>query len=165
MSYEIPFGEKRICYSPKVFYGNRHYLYARAARQDEIGAYRNLALNVCDSQGKKQGDRIKIPILSPVSRKPLTLSAPPVHTPLSGSTPETTATGKQAAAGSIWNADLGNGNYRNPILYADYSDPDAIRVGDDYFMVANGQGSIQPAPGLMFTGFDHFPKGSVAVLM
>lgn len=27
----------------------------------------------------------------------------------------------------MWLADLGNGNYRNPILYADYSDPDAIR--------------------------------------
>lgn len=37
----------------------------------------------------------------------------------------------------VWNADLGDGTYRNPILYADYSDPDAIRVGDDYFMVAS----------------------------
>lgn len=33
----------------------------------------------------------------------------------------------------MWLADLKNGNYRNPVLYADYSDPDAIRVGDDYF--------------------------------
>ena len=32
----------------------------------------------------------------------------------------------------MWQADLGNGKYRNPILYADYSDPDAIRVGEDY---------------------------------
>ncbi len=55
------------------------------------------------------------------------------------------ATGKRAVAGSVWNADLGNGNYRNPILYADYSDPDAIRVGDDYFMVAS---SFCNAPGL-----------------
>lgn len=37
----------------------------------------------------------------------------------------------------MWLADLNNGNYRNPILYADYSDPDAIRVGDDYFMIAS----------------------------
>lgn len=36
-----------------------------------------------------------------------------------------------------WAADLGNGNYRNPILYTDYSDPDAVRVGDDFFMVAS----------------------------
>ncbi len=55
------------------------------------------------------------------------------------------ATGKRAVAGSVWNGDLGNGNYRNPILYADYSDPDAIRVGDDYFMVAS---SFCNAPGL-----------------
>lgn len=27
--------------------------------------------------------------------------------------------------------------YKNPILYADYSDPDVIRVGDDYYMVAS----------------------------
>lgn len=37
----------------------------------------------------------------------------------------------------MWQADLGNGTFRNPILYADYSDPDAIRVGDDYYMVAS----------------------------
>lgn len=36
-----------------------------------------------------------------------------------------------------WYADLGNGSFRNPILYTDYSDPDAIRVGDDYFMIAS----------------------------
>ena len=51
VSYDIPFGEKRISYSPKVFSGNRHYLYARIAREDEIAAYRNLALNVCDQHG------------------------------------------------------------------------------------------------------------------
>ena len=28
-------------------------------------------------------------------------------------------------------------NYTNPILYADYSDPDVIRVNDDYFMIAS----------------------------
>ncbi len=38
---------------------------------------------------------------------------------------------------SAWTADLGNGSYQNPILYTDYSDPDAIRVGDDFFMVAS----------------------------
>ena len=30
-----------------------------------------------------------------------------------------------------------NGTYVNPILNADYSDPDAIRVGDKYYMVAS----------------------------
>ncbi len=33
--------------------------------------------------------------------------------------------------------DQGNGAYRNPILPADYSDPDVIRVGDDFYLVAS----------------------------
>lgn len=48
LSYVIPFGEKRISYSPKVFTGDRHYLYAETAREDEVRAYRNLALNPAD---------------------------------------------------------------------------------------------------------------------
>lgn len=51
VSYEIPFGEKRVCYSPKVFYGSMHYLYARCAGKEEINVYRNLAVNVCDQHG------------------------------------------------------------------------------------------------------------------
>ncbi len=45
----------------------------------------------------------------------------------------------------VWIADQGNGTYKNPILYADYSDPDAVRVGDDYYMVAS---SFNCIPGL-----------------
>ena len=37
----------------------------------------------------------------------------------------------------LWKADLGNGFYRNPILYTDYSDPDVIRVGEDYYLIAS----------------------------
>ncbi|MCM1026720.1 MAG: glycoside hydrolase 43 family protein [Roseburia sp.] len=37
----------------------------------------------------------------------------------------------------MWIADQGDGTYRNPILYTDYSDPDVIRVGEDFFMVAS----------------------------
>ncbi|MDE6653106.1 MAG: glycoside hydrolase 43 family protein [Muribaculaceae bacterium] len=33
--------------------------------------------------------------------------------------------------------DLGNGRYANPVLNADYSDPDVIRVGDKYYMVCS----------------------------
>ena len=33
--------------------------------------------------------------------------------------------------------DQGDGTYRNPILPADYSDPDVIRVGDDFYLVAS----------------------------
>lgn len=48
VSYQIPFGEKRISYSPKVFSGNRHYLYAEIASEEEISLYRNLARNPAD---------------------------------------------------------------------------------------------------------------------
>ncbi len=41
--------------------------------------------------------------------------------------------------------DLKNGRYRNPILFADYSDPDVIRVGDTYYMTAS---SFNYTPGL-----------------
>lgn len=43
----------------------------------------------------------------------------------------------------VWNPDNGDGTYKNPIIYADYSDPDAIRVGNGYYLVASS--------------FDHFP--------
>lgn len=33
--------------------------------------------------------------------------------------------------------DLGNGQFRNPVIPADYSDPDVIRVGDDYYGIAS----------------------------
>ncbi len=36
-----------------------------------------------------------------------------------------------------WTGDLGNGKYKNPILLSDYSDPDVIRVGSDFFMAAS----------------------------
>lgn len=48
ITYKIPFGEKRANISPKVFSGGQHLLFARAARDFEVAAYRNLALNVCD---------------------------------------------------------------------------------------------------------------------
>ena len=45
----------------------------------------------------------------------------------------------------VWVADNGNGTYKNPILNADYSDPDACRVGDDYYMTSS---SFNCLPGL-----------------
>jgi beta-xylosidase len=44
-----------------------------------------------------------------------------------------------------WIADQGDGTYRNPILYADYSDPDVIRVGSDFYLTAS---SFNAVPGL-----------------
>jgi beta-xylosidase len=45
----------------------------------------------------------------------------------------------------VWRADQGDGTYRNPILFADYSDPDVIRVDHDYYLVSS---SFQCAPGI-----------------
>src|SRR5438067_1286255 len=41
--------------------------------------------------------------------------------------------------------DQGDGTYCNPILYADYSDPDVIRVGEDFYLIAS---SFNCTPGL-----------------
>lgn len=48
--YTIPFGDKCIAYSPKVFSGNRHLISVRLATDDEIKTYRNLAFNAMDQQ-------------------------------------------------------------------------------------------------------------------
>lgn len=45
----------------------------------------------------------------------------------------------------VWCPDPGNGKYINPIIDADYSDPDVVRVGDDYYMTAS---SFSDIPGL-----------------
>ncbi|MDR0811707.1 MAG: glycoside hydrolase 43 family protein, partial [Paludibacter sp.] len=37
----------------------------------------------------------------------------------------------------VWQADNQDGTYRNPVVFADYSDPDLIRVGSDYWLVAS----------------------------
>lgn len=45
----------------------------------------------------------------------------------------------------VWVSDEGNGMYRNPVLHADYSDPDVCAVGEDYFLTAS---SFNCTPGL-----------------
>ena len=50
-----------------------------------------------------------------------------------------------AVAQPVWQADCGDGTYRNPVLYADYSDPDVCAVGGDYFLTAS---SFHCVPGL-----------------
>lgn len=37
----------------------------------------------------------------------------------------------------VWVSDNSDGTYTNPILHSDYSDPDVVRVGDDYYMTAS----------------------------
>lgn len=45
----------------------------------------------------------------------------------------------------VWVSDEGNGMYRNPVLHADYSDPDVCAVVGDYFLTAS---SFNCTPGL-----------------
>jgi beta-xylosidase len=45
----------------------------------------------------------------------------------------------------FWQPDNEDGTYSNPIIHADYSDPDVIRVGNDFYMTAS---SFNCSPGL-----------------
>ena len=45
----------------------------------------------------------------------------------------------------VWSPDNGNGTFTNPVINADYSDPDVCVVGDDYYLTAS---SFQCIPGL-----------------
>jgi beta-xylosidase len=51
----------------------------------------------------------------------------------------------QAFVSKVWSSDNGDGTYKNPIIHADYSDPDVVRVNDDFYMTAS---SFNAAPGL-----------------
>jgi len=51
----------------------------------------------------------------------------------------------ESAISKVWVPDNGDGTYINPIIHADYSDPDVVRVGEDYYMTAS---SFNCVPGL-----------------
>ncbi len=51
----------------------------------------------------------------------------------------------QKPVSAVWSPDNGDGTYTNPVLNADYSDPDAIRVGDRFYLVSS---SFDQVPGL-----------------
>jgi len=52
---------------------------------------------------------------------------------------------RPAISSAVWVPDNGDGTYKNPVLDADYSDPDVIRVGNDFYLVAS---SFDAVPGL-----------------
>lgn len=49
-------------------------------------------------------------------------------------------------ASKSWTADNGNGTFTNPLLYDEFSDPDIIRVGDDYYLAGT---TMHTVPGLV----------------
>jgi len=56
--------------------------------------------------------------------------------------------GLSAAAQNVnsWTADNGNGTYTNPLMYDEFSDPDILRVGDDYYLAGT---TMHTVPGLV----------------
>lgn len=51
-----------------------------------------------------------------------------------------------AAQQRSWTADNGNGTYTNPLFYDEFSDPDILRVGDDYYLAGT---TMHTVPGLV----------------
>ena len=51
-----------------------------------------------------------------------------------------------SAQTTSWTADNGNGTYTNPLFYDEFSDPDILRVGDDYYLAGTTMHSV---PGLV----------------
>lgn len=49
-------------------------------------------------------------------------------------------------SGAAWTADRGDGTYRNPVLAGDWSDPDVVRVGEDYYLTASSFGRVPGLP-------------------
>lgn len=52
----------------------------------------------------------------------------------------------QPIKSQVWQPDLENGKYKNPIIWADYSDPDVIRVGKDFYMTASSFNCVPALP-------------------
>lgn len=46
----------------------------------------------------------------------------------------------------VWSPDNGDGTYKNPIIYADYSDPDICMAGDDFYMTSSSFNSVPALP-------------------
>ena len=52
----------------------------------------------------------------------------------------------QDLGSNVWVSDNGDGTYKNPVLHADYSDPDLVRVGDDFYMTSSSFNCIPRLP-------------------
>ena len=55
-------------------------------------------------------------------------------------------TTKQTTNTSTWTSDNGNGTYTNPLFYDEFSDPDMIRVGDDYYLTGTTNHAMPGLP-------------------
>lgn len=53
---------------------------------------------------------------------------------------------QEKTVSKVWVSDNGDGTYTNPILHSDFSDPDVVRVKDDYYMTASSFTSSPSLP-------------------
>jgi beta-xylosidase len=67
------------------------------------------------------------------------------------------------APAQAWSPDVGPAEYRNPIIFSDFSDPDVIRVGGDFYMTASSFGSVPALPILHSTDLVHWTIVNYAV--
>lgn len=51
-----------------------------------------------------------------------------------------------SASAQTWRADNGNGTFTNPLFYDEFSDPDLIRVGEDYYLTGTTMHSMPGLP-------------------
>ncbi len=51
-----------------------------------------------------------------------------------------------AAAAQTWTPDNANGTFTNPLFYEEFSDPDMIRVGDDFYLTGTTMHSMPGLP-------------------
>jgi beta-xylosidase len=58
----------------------------------------------------------------------------------------TAATPSKTYVSHVWSPDLGNGRYKNSVINADYSDPDVVRVGSDFYLISSSFEDISGLP-------------------
>ena len=51
-----------------------------------------------------------------------------------------------SVSAQTWRADNGDGTFTNPLFYDEFSDPDLIRVGEDYFITGTTMHSMPGLP-------------------
>lgn len=76
-----------------------------------------------------------LPSVTPAQQVAAGLSRPPSGPPVQ----------RPADPHRSWTADNGNGTFTNPLFYDEFSDPDIIRVGEDYYMTGT---TMHVMPGL-----------------
>ena len=70
---------------------------------------------------------------------------PIFHVTMSSHPEMAPSAGQRASAHRSWRADNGNGTFSNPLFFDEFSDPDLIRVGDDYYLTGT---TMHTFPGL-----------------